>query len=577
MRVPYNPVPTAQPYERGTPMLNISTPGAAFGLATAQAVEKAGGELERVGNEQFQTAMALKKLENETITTAAKAKHSLGAVQMNEDFLSKEGLNAGPEALKAHQGALEEYRQSVRDSLPNDATKRDFDAESIGFQNRLLINSAGHSARQVIAANKAANVSYQDAIIEEGHKNPTDFEGDPERLERLRASVRDTGERAGSKPEKIDEDIKVAESRYVLAKAKGLADTNPLLAQQFLTANEKYLYKGDLDRAREIVQHRVDIQGSRNIINEAYDPKKSLGENRAKAKEVAEKYGLKRSEVLDMIDKGMESKWNIDKRTKYVDTQQAKETVADAISGRTTGAAPPKNIDELFAIPGAKEAYDNLPAVEKNKVPGQIARWNAAEGKQRNDKNWGILRGMAENEPTKFIDEDITKWDLSQGQMRSLMTLQRDRRKNSEGDPQVQRGMKIVTNSGMLTGLGISKKADETAYNHFTGLYQDALHEQINAQGGKPLTYEQYLDIAKALVKEYKDPPGLIHRKLGVDWFDSTKRFFEKAREIPPEDLEKLRKKIMTDNPDIVPDDEEIVREYARQQWKALIKKSEPK
>lgn len=555
-------------------MLNISTPGAAFGEATAKAIEGLGRQAEQSGTELFNTGMALKRLENETITTAAKAKYSLEAGQMNEGFLSQEGLNAGPDALKAHQEKLEAFRQSVRDGLPNDATKRDFDAESLGFQNRLLISGIGHSARQMIAANKAAKTSFQDAIIEEGHKDPTDFAGDPFRMKKLEQSVREEGAVAGSKPEKIEEDIKVAQSRYVLAKAKGLADTNPLLAQQFMNANEKYLYKGDLDRAREIVQHRVDISASRNVVNEAYDPNKSLGANREAAKARAEEYGLTRPETLDLIDKGIEGKWNQDKRTKYVDTQQAKETIADAISGRTTGQAPPKDIDGLFMIPGAKEAYDNLPAVEKNKVPGQIMRFNAAASKDRNDRNFAILRGMAEEDPSKFIDEDVTKWDLSQGQMRSLQTLQRDRRKNAEADPQVQRALKVITNSGMLEGMGISKKeGDETAHNHFVGLLQDALHEQIQAQGGKPLTYEQYLEIGRQLVKEYKDPPGLISRKLGINWFDTTKRFFEKAREIPPEDLERIRRQIMADNPDIVPDDQDIVREYARQRWKELISK----
>lgn len=571
-KVPYSPVPDVRPYERGTPMMNISTPPAAFGEATARALEALGKQGEASGTELFNAGMALKKLENETITTAAKAKYSLEAGQLNEGFLTQEGLNAGPDALTKHQAGLEAKRQEIRDSLPNDATKRDFDAESVGFQNRLIISSMGHSARQMVAANKAAKTSFQDAIIEEGHKDPTDFAGDPFRMKKLEQAVRESGALAGSKPEKVEEDVKIAQSQYVLAKAKGLADTAPLLAQDFLEKNEKYLYKGDLERAREVVQHRVDISGSRNIINEAYNPDKSLRENREAAKAVAEKYGVKRPEALDMIDKGIEAKWNQDKRTKYVDTQQAKETIADAISGRTTGAAPPKNIDELFAIPGAKEAYDNMPAIEKNKIPGQIARFNVAAGKERNDRNWAILRGMAEDDPSKFIDEDITKWDLSQGQMRSLQTLQRDRRKNSEGDPQVQRAMKVITNSGMLEGLGIDKKTDETAHNHFVGLLQDAVHEQIKAQGGKPLTYEQYQDIGKALIREYKDPPGVISRKLGVNWFDTTKRFFEKAREIPPEKLDEIRKQIMADHPDIVPDDQDIVREYARQRWIELIK-----
>ena len=121
--------------------------------------------METSGNELFQAAMQVKKLENETITTAAKAKYSLEAGQMGADFDTKEGLNAGPDALAKHNAALEAKRQEIRSTLPNDATKRDFDAESVGFQNRLIINGMGHSARQMVAARKAASDSLVDAII----------------------------------------------------------------------------------------------------------------------------------------------------------------------------------------------------------------------------------------------------------------------------------------------------------------------------------------------------------------------------------------------------------------------------
>ena len=65
-QVPYSPVPDVAPSDTATPRVSVATPEAAFGGATAKAIENLGTTVQGAGNELFGRAVALQQLNNET-------------------------------------------------------------------------------------------------------------------------------------------------------------------------------------------------------------------------------------------------------------------------------------------------------------------------------------------------------------------------------------------------------------------------------------------------------------------------------------------------------------------------------
>src|SRR6266436_4354778 len=149
--------PTAQPSALA-PEVNLPVPVDAFGGAIGHALEGLGGQVEQASDRIWQRAMEMQGLKNETEAKEADAQYMMKSGIMHADFVNKEGLNAGPEALQKHIQELQDLRVSIRGGLSNPAAQRMYDGSSLGFMGRNIFNAAGHSGQQMkVAANGASD------------------------------------------------------------------------------------------------------------------------------------------------------------------------------------------------------------------------------------------------------------------------------------------------------------------------------------------------------------------------------------------------------------------------------------
>src|ERR1700757_59367 len=175
--------PTVQP-AGAAPEINLPVPVDAFGGAVAHALEGFGGQIERSSDQIWQRAMDLQNLNNETSAKEADAKYMIESGKLHADFINKEGLNAGPEALAAHIQQLQDMRTSIRQGL-NPMAARMYDASSLSFMGRNIFNAAGHSGQQMkVSANNAA-----DARIERASDTIGDNPTDPVTYQRMKRTI----------------------------------------------------------------------------------------------------------------------------------------------------------------------------------------------------------------------------------------------------------------------------------------------------------------------------------------------------------------------------------------------------
>src|SRR5580698_9795593 len=91
-----NQVPDAK-----LPNIDLPVPVDAFGGAVGKALEGLGGAIEQGSDRIWQQAMQFQNLQNETAAKNADAKYMMESGKLHAEFINKEGLNAGPEALAA--------------------------------------------------------------------------------------------------------------------------------------------------------------------------------------------------------------------------------------------------------------------------------------------------------------------------------------------------------------------------------------------------------------------------------------------------------------------------------------------
>src|SRR6185312_13570799 len=127
--------PTAEPSGYASEV-NLPVPVDAFGGALGHALEGLGGQVEKASNEIWHQAMAIQGLHNETEAKEADAQYMMKSGLLHADFINREGLNAGPDALKKHIQELQDLRVNIRNGLSNPAAQRMYDASSIGFMGR---------------------------------------------------------------------------------------------------------------------------------------------------------------------------------------------------------------------------------------------------------------------------------------------------------------------------------------------------------------------------------------------------------------------------------------------------------
>lgn len=572
-QVPYSPVPQVAPTEQGAPNVAINTPLAAFGGETAAAVSHLGTALEGSGNELFARAVALKQLANETEAKEADAKYMIGAGELHAQFSALQGQDA-VKAYPKYAQDLQDLRQKTRDSLSNDMARRMYDSSSLSTMGRSIFNGAGHAASQ----NKAWTINTQKAQIDLDAKTVEDNPGDEslfaDKLQRVQAGARHLSALQGlgqDSPQEKDLVLK-ATSKLWAQRITGLAHTAPFEAAKMLDEHRTELTTDDGLKVETTVRSQGRAVGSVNIANEVYaagretdtSPGKSLKQMEDEARAKAEQFDPKDPLLATHAISALHGIFNQDKYAQRQIKYDNEQIVADGIRSGV------KDEQELRANPKVAAAIDALPKSDQLNIPKRINAYNAAANKVTNEDTYFKLKGLASNDVEAFLNTDVTKEQLSKGDMNKLMDLQTKLKKIPDADPRVGRAVKQLQGArgSELEALGIYKRTEKNKddYDHFTGALQSALDVWQETHGKPPSYKELTEDIAPEVLKQ-RTVPGWLWGTNQVPTYNIT----------PPSDWSE---KLITDvksKGGLEPTPEQIQRAYVRTQFMQLYGKKEAK
>src|SRR5882757_11175392 len=166
-----NPVPTVSVQDQPLPRVNVNTPEAAFGGATAAAIANLGKTIEGSGTELFSRAIGMKELDNHTEATEAITQYTIGSGNLHADFNELKGGNA-KDNYEKYQKDSEDLRLKIRGGLSNPAAQKIYDTASKGILGRNVFNGANHSASEFSRYTVTTSVARVESVMNEVYQSP---------------------------------------------------------------------------------------------------------------------------------------------------------------------------------------------------------------------------------------------------------------------------------------------------------------------------------------------------------------------------------------------------------------------
>ena len=264
-QVPYSPVPDVVPSYAPTSEQHVATPGAAFGESQGQALSTLGSVTDKAGVELATRALAMQQLKNESDSRATVVDAAAKGQQLYQDFASKSGANASPQALTEFQTNLDKIRQDARAGLNNPMAQKLFDDQYTSEQIRLGNLAAGHAARELKSYNELTHKSLAEQALNTATLTPLDPAA---RQKAFATSDADVETRfAGQSKEVIDNEKAKAHSVVAFGQITSLAQTNPTAALAMLNEDVKNnVLRGEvIGKAKEFVDREMNRHQSREI------------------------------------------------------------------------------------------------------------------------------------------------------------------------------------------------------------------------------------------------------------------------------------------------------------------------
>lgn len=459
----YKPFSTVSPTQAKTPFVGVQSPDVRFSQSIGQALSDLGERVyrtlgnsqiqvgaalahmgdtfEHVGDDLFRRASAIKAVENETAAIEAETKFRIDADQRTDAFRDQTKASGAVGSLEAHMKGLEDSRQQIRATLPNDQARHFYDNHSLRALGTQMARAGDHAATQgKAAALAAANAKLQLDLVEiEKNPNNPDFD---QMVDAARQTYRDkiavlqgdVGDVAKLKELKIASD-------YYESKVKGIARTNPIAAKDMmdkLIAEGKLIPK-DREQIERTIQTKQTTIASSNIshkVNEDMDQhktpaewqsEKSEGERVADARKLAEADPIlgKNVEFVDFVGKAAAAEYRAKMHQRADIVKKAEMGVQGVILGRKSpdGKTRPRTFAEARAMGGDEfdanfammdykqqnKYRDIIQSGDHLETEENFRDYQAWRGKSTGDEN-DIQDVMKENFfekawPMKFIDD----------------------------------------------------------------------------------------------------------------------------------------------------------------------------
>lgn len=567
-RVPYNPVPTAQPQDPGE-AISVNTPGAAFGENIGAAISHLGTTVGQVGDELFTRALALQDLQNQSDARNAVTGLMDGMAKSRADYLASKEKDA-VSGLQPYLKSSDDMHKQFRSTLTSPMAQRYFDQESSFFMRNNVLAASAHAGQE----GKNYIVGTADAAVNFESTNYTDPKNDIEFGQKVGKIKQQAGVVAGAQGWSDEQ-----QGAYTLGKISQawrgrlttLAQTDPQAAYTMLqqATQTHQINQDDADKAEDVILSRNRAVGTTVIAKQVYDPTKPFADMLREGQEIIAK------NKADHGDPLFEKDFETTLRTmaisnRYVTAQDKTTQVNTLQQGIVSGVT---NMQELLAQPGMQQAYDHLLEIDPKTaatIPAQINSYHRAVTeavREQGDKTLTRLRGLKSDNVEEFLNETTNAagiQGLTQPQIRQVMQWRDQLTKNPQDDPRTLRaiGWMREAHGSELEALGITKRTEDNKdeYDHYIGAMEGAI-EAWTETNKRPPTYEEIVNkIGPQLIKSVSTP-GTI---FGNVWPNSTKFYDTLDTQISAAKAEAVKRGIEP------PTDNEVRKAYLSQMFQKL-------
>lgn len=238
------------------------------------------------------------------------------------------------------------------------------------------------------------------------------------------------------------------------------------------------------------------------------------------------------------------------------------QTIVGGLIGGEDGKLP-TTIDELTQKdPKIEAAWNNASNSEKSRYMDVLAK--NSKGAQAWDPQgvklgeYRRLTGMAETDPSGFLDTDIIGTDLPNSAKKELIGLQNAKSKNAEQDPRILHALTLLRPT--LEAAQISHKGDADGYNKFVGALQSQM-TQFSQDNKTPPKDKDIQEMGQRL----------LQTQAGTGWFGTSvgaNKLFNV--DVPDDERSKIVADPYWSSKGIVPTDDMVQRIYTSQMYQKL-------
>jgi len=487
--VPYKPVPSVAPEDRPTPRVGIEFGRIHFaqsigealgqlgagrqvlGRATEQvggALAQLGGSFERAGDEIFSRAAAIKGVENQTAATEADTKYLMMSVQQEAAFQSQTG-NAASQGLDAHMKSLDNLRQQIRSTLPNDQARHMYDHQSLQTMSRAVWRAGMHAAQQGKAAALGAEKARSDMEVTDLFNHATGV-SDEEFDSRLKDLMQRWEEREapleGLKGDQLKEARQQRLSKYWAARIGGIGqdDQQRALALLNKAQDENWIKPDAADGLRTKLGKQYENTFARNETDKLTDFLNKPATMEERRKEPTEAQIIQKAwDKVDadpmlkdkpgakmFIAQQISAKFSVINKVRADQDKRDKYILDYAADGKFRPDQPiPRTMEEFKAQhPGVEEAFNRAdPAVQRKYEGFVLGRNNKTDYPPTNEQHREVRRimGMLQSDDRRAeaLDIDIESMPWPRAWRDKVQNEQQRVAKLSGADPRINKWMQL--------------------------------------------------------------------------------------------------------------------------------------
>lgn len=243
------------------------------------------------------------------------------------------------------------------------------------------------------------------------------------------------------------------------------------------------------------------------------------------------------------------------------DDYRNRQAVEGGIVGARGDGKLPTTVDDLKAQgPEVEAAWQKLQPADKNRYMNYLARNAKGDTAWTSDNlvEYQRLKGMAQSDPSGFLDTDVIGANLPMSARKELVNLQISKKANAEADPRVLHALSVLKPT--MDQANITRKSDANGYDKFVGSLQSAM-EQYSSDNKKPAD-------AKAITEMGQ---RLLQAQAGTGWFGSNvgaEKLYN--LDVPSEEKTKILSDPYWSQRGITPTDDMVQRIFVRQMYNKL-------